>query len=174
MAWANVPVSADRSVDQYATHMTTRDPRQTYYKTLMLAEIADAEIIGVVYRKLAQRFHPDVDPSPEAARRMAEINEAHETLSDPQRRADYDKWLASRRDRRSSDRLIRQAGDVAYGTAGAPVGPPQGSVVDFGRYSGWTLGQIKRQDPEFLEWLMGVPAGRQYREEISRMLRTRV
>ncbi len=151
--------------------MTARDPRQTYYKTLMLAEIADAEIINAVYRKLAQRFHPDKDPSAEAARRMAEINEAHEVLSDPRKRADYDQWLASRRDRRQSDRLIRQQGDVPYGTAGSPVGPPLGSVVEFGRYSGWTLGQIKRTDPEFLEWLMRVPAGRQFRDEINRMLR---
>ena len=62
--------------------MSARDPRQTHYKTLMLAETADEEIISVVYRKLAQRFHPDVDSSPEAARRMAEINEAYATLRD--------------------------------------------------------------------------------------------
>jgi curved DNA-binding protein CbpA len=153
--------------------MTSRDPRHTYYKTLMLAEIADSEIISAVYRKLAQRFHPDIDPSAEAARRMAEINEAYEVLRDPIKRNDYDKWLASRRDRRQSDRLIRQQGDIPFAEAGAPVGPAQGSIVDFGRYRGWTLGQIKRQDPEFLEWLMRVPAGRQYRDEISQMLRGR-
>ncbi|MEO6350626.1 MAG: DnaJ domain-containing protein [Candidatus Limnocylindrales bacterium] len=150
--------------------MTSSDPRHTYYKMLMLAEIVDGEIISSVYRKLAQRYHPDVDPSPEAARRMAEISEAYGTLRDPKRRATYDAWLASRRDRRQSDRLIRRQGDVPYGNAGVPVGPPQGAVVDFGRYSGWTLGQIKRADPDFLEWLAGVPAGRHYREEIGAML----
>src|SRR5437773_2301300 len=127
------------------------DPRHTYYRQMMLAEIADEEIISTVYRKLAQRFHPDVDPSPEAARRMAEINEAYATLRDPERRRKYDEWLASRRDRRRGDRLVIHQGDIAFGTAGAPAGPPQGSVVDFGRYQGWTLGQIKRRDPEFLE-----------------------
>lgn len=136
----------------------------------MLAEIADSQIISVVYRKLAQRFHPDVDPSDEARRRMAEINEAYVILRDPEKRAKYDHWLASRRDRRASDRLIRQQDDIPVGTAGTPVGPPQGSVVDFGRYSGWTLGQIKRADPEFLEWLMHVPAGRQLREEITALI----
>jgi curved DNA-binding protein CbpA len=136
---------------------------------LMLAEIVDQEIITVVYRKLAQRYHPDVDPSPEAARRMTEINEAYETLKDPVKRRKYDEWLASRRDRRASDRLIKRQGDVPYGAAGAPVGPAHGSVIDFGRYSGWTLGQIKRTDPEFLEWLMRVPAGRRYRDEINAM-----
>lgn len=137
----------------------------------MLAEIADQEIITTVYRKLAQRYHPDVDPSPAAARRMAEINEAYAALKDPAERKRYDEWLASRRDRRPADRLIRQQGDVSYGEAGLPVGPPQGSVVDFGRYSGWTLGQIKRRDPGFLEWLLRAPAGRHLRAEIQQLVR---
>src|SRR3954447_7149132 len=98
------------------------DPRHTYYKQLMLAEIADEEIISTVYRKLAQRFHPDIDPSPEAAHRMAEINEAYATLRDPDKRRKYDAWLASRRDRRRTDRLIVHQGDVAFGPAGAPPG----------------------------------------------------
>ena len=149
----------------------SKDPRHTFYKILMLAEIADQEIISVVYRKLAQRYHPDVDRSPEAAQRMAEINEAYNALKDPIERKKYDAWLASRRDRRAADRLVRQQGDVAYGEAGLPVGPPQGSVVDFGRYSGWTLGQIKRRDPGFLEWLVRAPAGRHLRAEIQQLIR---
>jgi curved DNA-binding protein CbpA len=147
------------------------DPRRTYYKILMVAEIADPEIISTVYRKLVQRFHPDVDPSMEAARKMAELNEAYAILRDPEKRAKYDQWLASRRDRRASDRLVKLQGDIPYGPAGVPQGPPIGSVLEFGRYAGWTLGQIKRADPGFLEWLMRVPAGRQYRDEIGRMLR---
>lgn len=150
--------------------MTKRDPRHTYYQILMLAENADREIISTVYRKLARRYHPDMDSSAEAARRMLEINEAYATLRDPEKRHEYDSWLASRRDRRKNDRLIVQPGDLPYGTAGAPVGPPSGSVLDFGRYSGWTLGQIRRHDPNFLEWLMRVPIGRQYRDEINQIL----
>jgi hypothetical protein len=146
------------------------DPRHTHYRALMLHESVDAEILSVVYRKLAQRYHPDVCPSPEAAERMREINAAYEVLQDPARRAGYDADLASRRDRRSTDRLIRRTGEVPYGGAGLPAGPPSGSVIDFGRYSGWTLGQIRRRDPNFLEWLMNVPAGRQYRDEIMRVL----
>lgn len=147
------------------------DPRMTHYKVLMLAEIADQEIISTVYRKLAQRYHPDVDPSPEAAQRMAAINDAYQVLRDPEKRRSYDEWLASRRDRRSSDRLVRPASEVAVGAAGPAVGPPSGTLLDFGRYSGWTLGQIKRRDPEFLEWLMRAPAGRMYRAEIEALLR---
>lgn len=147
----------------------TTDPKRTHYKVLMLAEHADGEIVSAVYRKLAQRYHPDVDKSSEAAHRMAEINEAYAVLRDGEKRARYDAWLASRRDRRQTDRFIRDQGTVAFGAAGTPVGPAQGSVVEFGRYAGWTLGQIKRHDPEFLEWLQRVPAGRNLRDEISRM-----
>jgi curved DNA-binding protein CbpA len=146
------------------------DPRRTHYRVLMLAESADTDIVNTVYRRLAQRFHPDVDPSPEAAHRMKEINEAHAVLKDPERRARYDAELASRRDRRASDRLIRRAGEVPYCAPGMPTGPAEGSVIEFGRYSGWTLGQIRRRDPDFLEWLLRVPAGRQYREEITQLL----
>jgi curved DNA-binding protein CbpA len=102
---------------------------------------------------------------------MAEINEAYATLRDSEKRAKYDAWLASRRDRRQHDRLIKAQADVPVGGAGEPVGPPQGSLIDFGRYSGWTLGQIKRADPDFLEWLLRAPAGRAFRAEISQMLR---
>jgi DnaJ-class molecular chaperone len=147
------------------------DPRMTHYRVLMLAENADQEIISTVYRKLAQRYHPDVDPSPEAAQRMAAINVAYQTLREPEARRRYDEWLAARRDRRAGDRLTRQTSDVATGATGPAVGPPSGSMIDFGRYSGWTLGQIKRHDPEFLEWLKRAPAGRVYRAEIEAMLR---
>ncbi len=150
--------------------MTTRDPRRTYYQILMLAETADREIISTVYRKLARRYHPDMDSSQQAERKMLELNEAYATLRDPEKRREYDSWLASRRDRRKHDRLTVQPGDLPYGTAGAPVGPPSGSVLDFGRYTGWTLGQIRRHDPNFLEWLLRVPIGRQYRDEITQIL----
>jgi hypothetical protein len=43
--------------------------------------------------------------------------------------------------------------------------------VTFGRYEGWSLGEIARVDKEFLEWLRGVPAGRGLRDEINMVLR---
>src|SRR5262245_17333791 len=108
---------------------------------------ADAEIISVVHRRLAQRYHPDVDPSPEARARMLQINEAWDTLRDPERRRRYDAQLALRRDRRSSDRFVRRAvpvqdadpvtGQTPWGEAGPPPpGPGRGTVLDFGRYRG--------------------------------------
>jgi len=57
------------------------------------------------------------------------------------------------------------------GAAGPPPGRPSGSVLTFGRYSGWSLGEIARHDLEFLEWLDRMPIGRSYREEIDAILR---
>jgi curved DNA-binding protein CbpA len=57
------------------------------------------------------------------------------------------------------------------GAAGPPPGRPSGSVLNFGRYAGWSLGEIGRQDLEYIEWLDRAPIGRQYREEIDGILR---
>jgi len=154
---------------------------RTYYQILMVDAEADQDIISVVHRRLAQRYHPDVDPSPESRVRMIEINEAWDTLKDPDRRRRYDAQLAARRDRRSSDRYVRKSvaapepdpvtGRSPWGEAGPPPpGPKKGPVLDFGRYRGWTLEQIGRQDRDFLEWLQRHPAGRLYRLELEQLL----
>jgi curved DNA-binding protein CbpA len=57
------------------------------------------------------------------------------------------------------------------GAAGRPPGNPSGSVMNFGRYSGWSLGEISRSDLEYLEWLDRMPIGRPYRDEIDAILR---
>jgi curved DNA-binding protein CbpA len=57
------------------------------------------------------------------------------------------------------------------GAAGPPPGRPSGSVLNFGRYSGWSLGEIARHDLEYIEWLDRTPIGRSYREEIDAILR---
>ena len=59
----------------------------------------------------------------------------------------------------------------AQGAAGPPPGNPSGSVLNFGRYAGWSLGEIARTDLEYMEWLDRMPIGRPYREEIDQILR---
>jgi curved DNA-binding protein CbpA len=59
-----------------------------------------------------------------------------------------------------------------HGAAGAPPGRPSGSVLNFGRYAGWSLGEIARADVEYLEWLDRMPIGRTYQQEIDRHLRS--
>jgi hypothetical protein len=59
-----------------------------------------------------------------------------------------------------------------FGAAGPPPGNPSGSVMNFGRFAGWSLGEIARRDIEYVEWLERMPIGRAYREEIDVLLRT--
>ena len=58
------------------------------------------------------------------------------------------------------------------GAAGPPPGNPSGSILNFGRYAGWSLGEIARVDLEYLEWLDRAPIGRIYQGEIDELLRT--
>lgn len=58
------------------------------------------------------------------------------------------------------------------GAAGPPPGNPSGSVLTFGRYAGWSLGEIARTDLEYLEWLDRMPIGRTYQTEIDALLRS--
>lgn len=58
-----------------------------------------------------------------------------------------------------------------HAAAGPPPGNPSGSVLGFGRYAGWSLGEIARVDAEYLEWLERAPIGRAYRDELDPLLR---
>ena len=62
-------------------------------------------------------------------------------------------------------------GSSRVGAAGPPPGRPSGSALNFGRFEGWTLGEIARVDPEYLEWLSRMPIGRPYQAEIDLLLR---
>ncbi|HYH92737.1 MAG TPA: DnaJ domain-containing protein [Candidatus Saccharimonadales bacterium] len=57
------------------------------------------------------------------------------------------------------------------GAAGPPPGHPSGGTLTFGRYAGWSLGEIARTDLEYLEWLDRMPIGRPYRDDIDAILR---
>lgn len=80
----------------------TDDP----YRVLQVDPSAEAEVIEAAYRRLVRKYHPDVNPAPEAAVRMRQLVEAYAVLRDPERRADLDRrrtsplerWRAWRRD----------------------------------------------------------------------------
>jgi curved DNA-binding protein len=67
-----------------------------YYQTLGVGRNASAEEIKHAYRKLAMQYHPDRNPGDKTAEeRFKEINEAHQVLSDPQKRTRYDQLGSS-------------------------------------------------------------------------------
>ncbi|MHB8458712.1 MAG: J domain-containing protein [Candidatus Limnocylindrales bacterium] len=144
------------------------DPPLDPYKALQVDPEADPEVIQAAYRRLARKWHPDVAVGPGAAARMASLNRAWELVGDPERRREYDRLRAAA-DRGATGATERTANGA--GSAGPPPGNAAGSVLNFGRYAGWSLGEIGRADLEYVEWLDRTPIGRPYREEIDAILR---
>ncbi len=64
-----------------------------YYQILGIGRNASAAEIKTAYRQLARQYHPDLNPNnTEAEKRFKDINEAHEVLSDPDKRRKYDQF----------------------------------------------------------------------------------
>src|SRR5476651_1681376 len=64
-----------------------------YYKVLGVDKKADDKAIKNAYRKLARKYHPDLNPNDAAAnKKFQELNEANEVLSDPDKRKKYDEY----------------------------------------------------------------------------------
>ena len=61
-----------------------------YYRILEISPSASVEVIKASYRALAKKYHPDTQISSNIGKTMADINEAYETLSNPQSRKEYD------------------------------------------------------------------------------------
>jgi curved DNA-binding protein CbpA len=78
-----------------------------YYAMLEVDSSADVAEINAAFRRLAWRFHPDRNPAPGSTLQFQDINEAHQVLSDPERRSVYDaEWHPEARTRREEARRV--------------------------------------------------------------------
>lgn len=94
--------------------------KRDYYEVLGVSKTATQDELKKAYRKLARKYHPDLNKdNPEAAEKFKECNEAYSVLSDEQKRAQYD-----------------QFGPEAFENGGMGGGPGAGGFGGFGGFGG--------------------------------------
>jgi curved DNA-binding protein CbpA len=135
-----------------------------YYQVLQVDPTAHPDVVRAAYRVLARLNHPDIAGGDRA--RMAALNQARSVLEDPQTRSAYDRS-------RAVMTSPAHRPDAVPATRGGSSPGKGGTVLDFSRYSGWTIEQIARTDPDFLEWLVRMPIGLRHRNEIEMTLAAR-
>ncbi|SDG33219.1 curved DNA-binding protein [Dyadobacter soli] len=102
-----------------------------YYQILGLDKNADDKAIKNAYRKLARKYHPDLNPNDkEAEKKFQQLNEANEVLSDPEKRKKYDKYGKDWQHSEEFERA-RQARSQAGGQEGQWYGGGNEGFSDF-------------------------------------------
>jgi DnaJ-class molecular chaperone len=158
---------------------------EDFYKVLQVDPEADHDVIAAAHKALARKLHPETDLTGVHEVRMSALDRAFAVLSDHSRRRDFDRQRESQlvamgpghgnANGNGHDEMPR----LAHGAHGALTERVQAGMnganvasmtLDFGRYAGWTLGDLARQDPDYLRWLSRHSSGLRYRSAILRLL----
>ncbi|MBI2782303.1 MAG: J domain-containing protein [Chloroflexi bacterium] len=145
-----------------------RDP----YEVLGVPRTASVRQIRAAYVERARRAHPDL-VGQRGLDVMRSLNEAWAVLKDAERRIAFDvaNGGTSSADAAGSSAFPNDPNRPFWtGAAGPPPGRPWGSVLDFGIYAGWSLGEISRRDRGYLMWLRDRPEASAMRLEILRLI----
>ena len=125
-------------------------PKKDYYEILGVKKAASAEDIRKAFRKLARKYHPDVNPGDKSAEeKFKAISEANDVLSDPKKRKIYDQvgFYSDNIDPATAEAYARAGGGSGAGPGGFPggfpggTGPGGGSAPDVVRRAGTPAGR---------------------------------
>lgn len=148
------------------------------YRILQVHPEAAQPVIRAAYRALAAMYHPDVSQVGFTGQRMAELNKAYALVRTREARAAYDRAVREREMASLTPTRWTPTGPGRSGGASDNVGSfsfrrtqdKAGPELDFGRYVGWSLGEIMRHDPGYLEWLRRHSGGIRFRRDIDALM----
>lgn len=149
----------------------TRDP----YDVLGVSRAAPRHQIRAAYLARARAAHPDIVGG-RGLDLMRALNEAWSILKDARRRSEYDAASGGVTIEGYTVHGSPAAGSADpsrpfwTGAMGTPPGRPQGPVLDYGIFAGWSIGEVARRDRGYLHWLRDRPEARYIRADIERLL----
>jgi curved DNA-binding protein CbpA len=164
---------------------------EDHYRVLQVVPEADHEVIRAAYRALARKYHPDLPTG--SRERMIALNAAWSVLQHPRTRSVYDAARAGSGDGPTNGSRPAQSSRSGTAAKGAPAagsaapaaesGRPSGTIppptgkrptdstfLDYGRYEGWSIVELAKYDPNYLEWLVRTTNGRRYQREVEAAL----
>ncbi|MFS8872477.1 DnaJ domain-containing protein [Synechococcus sp. R50.1] len=145
-----------------------------YYKILGVSKTATADEVKQAYRRLARKYHPDVNPNDKAAEeKFKDINEAYEVLSDPSKRRQYDQFGQYYQQggfRSSRDVYTYSSSPFSQDFGGSGFG---GSGVDFSQFDDFQdfidqlLGRVRSQTTDRSSGFSGSTGNTSYDAEAT-------
>ncbi|MGY2765870.1 DnaJ C-terminal domain-containing protein [Thermostichus sp. MS-CIW-26] len=145
-----------------------------YYKILGVSKTATADEVKQAYRRLARKYHPDVNPNDKTAEeKFKDINEAYEVLSDPSKRRQYDQFGQYYQQggfRSSRDAYTYSSSPFSQDFGGSGFG---GSGVDFSQFDDFQdfidqlLGRVRSQTTDRSSGFSGSTGNTSYDAEAT-------